>query len=147
MGRRWLIDPLRAWVYVLKEVIRTKFRPESDRSLSVRLLISPTATVPSPIKITWLMYISPHIYYLGLKKKLFVSCNPTLTSFYQKNPYPKFFSALPTQNQCKTCIKHTFLTKKIMQKFFFLPTYLPYFFSDRYTNTGNNIFFLALIYQ
>ena len=56
---------------------------------------------------------------LGLKKKLFVSCNPTLTSFYQKNPYPKVFSAL---------IKHSFLTKEIMQKkCFYRPTY-PYFF-------------------
>ena len=26
--------------------------------------------------------------YSGLKKKLFVSCNPTLISFYPKNPYP-----------------------------------------------------------
>ena len=34
---------------------------------------------------------------LGLKKKLFVSCNPTLTSFYLKKPTPKFFppSQLP----------------------------------------------------
>ena len=51
------------------------------------------------------------------KKKLFVSCNPTLTSFYsKKNPYPKVFIALPTPNQHETCIKHTFLTKKIMKK-------------------------------
>ena len=34
---------------------------------------------------------------LGLKR-LFVSCNPTLTSFYSKNPYPKVFSALSTSN-------------------------------------------------
>ena len=26
--------------------------------------------------------------YLGLKKKLFVSCNPTLTSFYSKKSLP-----------------------------------------------------------
>ena len=30
------------------------------------------------------------------KKQLFVSCNPTLTSFYSKNPYPKVFSVLRT---------------------------------------------------
>ena len=63
---------------------------------------------------------------------MFVSCNPTLTSFFiQRNPYPKVFICPPNSYQCKTCIKHTFLTKKIMQ-FFFLPTYLPYFFPDRY---------------
>ena len=49
----------------------------------------------------------------------------------QKNPYPKVFIAHPTPHQYKTCIKHTFLTKKIIH-IFFLPTYLPYFFSDRY---------------
>ena len=83
------------------------------------------------------------VYYLGLKK-LFVSCNPTLTSFYSKNPYPEVFSALPTPNQRKTCTKHTFLTKKIMHFFFtfFLPTY-PISFQ---TVTGNkHYFFLALL--
>ena len=54
-------------------------------------------------------------FYIWPKKK-FVSCNPTLTSFIQKNRNPKVFSALPTPNQRKTCIKHTFLTKEIMQK-------------------------------
>ena len=54
---------------------------------------------------------------------MFVSCNPTLTSFIQKNPYPKVFSALPTPNQRKTCIKHTFLNKKIMQKKFIYPIF------------------------
>ena len=67
---------------------------------------------------------------LGLKKKLFVSCNPTLTSFYSKISLPKVFTALQTPNQRKTCIKHTFLTKKIMQWkiFFYRPTY-PFFFT------------------
>ena len=75
----------------------------------------------------------------GLKKV--VSCNPTLTSFYSKDPYPKVFSAFPTPNQRKTYIKHTFLTNKIMQKSF-LPSY-PNFFQ---TVTGNKqYFFLGLI--
>ena len=53
-----------------------------------------------------------------------------------------FLSPMPTPNQCKTCIKHTFLTKKIMQKKK-LPTYLPYFFF--WTVTGNKQFlFLGL---
>ena len=30
--------------------------------------------------------------------------------------YSKVFSTLPTPNQPKTCIKHTFLTKKIIKK-------------------------------
>ena len=79
---------------------------------------------------------------LGLKKKMIVSCNPTLTSFYSENPYPKVFSTFPTPNQRKTCIKHTFLTKKIMQEFFFYrPTY-PIFLR---TVTGNKQFlFLGL---
>ena len=44
------------------------------------------------------------------KKKLFVSCNPTVTSFYKKKK--------PTRkkNMHKTCIKHTFFTKKIIGK-------------------------------
>ena len=50
---------------------------------------------------------------LGLKKVVcFLQPYPNL--FIQKNPYPKAFSALPTPNQRKTCIKHTFLTKIIM---------------------------------
>ena len=64
-----------------------------------------------------------------------------LKVFIQKNPYPKVFSALPTPNQRKTCIKHTFLTKKIMQKKNYRPTY-PIFFR---TVTGNKLFiFLGL---
>ena len=58
----------------------------------------------------------------GLKQSCFVSCNPTLTSFHFKKSLPKVFSPLPTPNQHKTCIKHTFLTN------FLFPTYLPYFF-------------------
>ena len=64
--------------------------------------------------------------------------------FIQKNPYPKVFSTLQTPNQRKTCIKDTFLTKKIKEKKK-LPTYLPYFF---WTVTGNKQFlFLGLIGQ
>ena len=80
------------------------------------------------------------------KKKLFVSCNPTLSSlqvFIQKIPTLKFFAAVPTPNQRKTCIKHTFLAKKIMKKMIFLLTHLPLFFR---TVTGNKQFlFLGLI--
>ena len=78
-----------------------------------------------------------------LKKKLFVSCNPTLTSFIQKNTYPKVFLPLPTPNQCKTCIKLTFLTKKKTKKKrrFYWPTYPISFL----TVTGNKQFiFLGL---
>ena len=63
---------------------------------------------------------------IGLKKS-------TLTSFYSKNPYPKVFSALPTSNQRKTCIKHTFLTQIIVQTFFYRPTY-PFFLPLQETN-------------
>ena len=73
------------------------------------------------------------------KNKLFVSCNLTLTRFIQINAYPPKNSALPTPNQHKTCIKHTFLTRKIMQKkYFYLPTY-PMFF--RPLQETNNFFF------
>ena len=82
------------------------------------------------------------IIWLRPKKKLFVSCNPTLTSFYSKKCLPLSFFHLPTPNQRKTWIKHTFLTKKIMQKFFFYrPTYPIYL----RTVTGNKQFlFLGL---
>ena len=72
------------------------------------------------------------------KKKLFVSCNPTQQVFIQKNAYPKVFSALPTPNQCNTCIKHTFLTKNNTKKKDF--TDLPTLFFFR-TVTGNKQFF------
>ena len=52
--------------------------------------------------------------YIRPEKKLFVSCNLTLTSFYSKIPTPKVFS--PNQH------------KRITHKIYFLPTYLPYFF-------------------
>ena len=63
--------------------------------------------------------------------------------FIQKNPYPKVFSTLPTPNQRKTCIKHTFLTKKDNRNIFhYRPTY-PIFFQ---TVTGNKQFlFLGLL--
>ena len=62
-----------------------------------------------------------------------------LQVFIQKNPYPKVFSALPTHNQRKTCIKHIFDLKN-SEKNFFLPTYLLYFFSDRYRKQTINFF-------
>ena len=61
--------------------------------------------------------------------------------FIQKNPHPKVFSALQTPNQRITCIKHTFLTKKIMQKNNF--TDLPTLISFRPLEEANNIIFLA----
>ena len=54
--------------------------------------------------------------YLIRPKKMSVSCNPTLTSFYLKKSPPKALSALPTPNQPKTCIKHTFFSNKKIEK-------------------------------
>ena len=79
---------------------------------------------------------------LGLIKKLFVSYNHTLIIFYFKKPYPSFFSALPTPDQRKTCIKHTFLTKKKNPPKIYiidLPTLFIF-----WTVTGNKFFFLGL---
>ena len=75
---------------------------------------------------------------------MFVSCNPTLTSLYSKKSLPKVFFHRPNSNQRKACIKHTFLTKKIMQKkdFTDLPTL---FFSDRYRK--QTIFVLGLMFS
>ena len=57
----------------------------------------------------------------------------------KKIPTRKFFSALPTPNQRKTCIKHSFLTKKIVQFLKILPTYpYPIFVG---TVTGKQTFF------
>ena len=79
---------------------------------------------------------------LGLKKSYLFPVTLPIQVFTQKNPYPKVFSALTIPSQRETCIKHTFLTKKIMQKKKKLPTYLPYFFR---TITGNKQFlFLGL---
>ena len=61
--------------------------------------------------------------------------------FIQKKSYLKVFSTLPTPNLCKTCITHTFLTKIIMQKYFF--TDLPTLFFFRPLQETNHIFFLA----
>ena len=77
---------------------------------------------------------------LGLKKKVVCFLQPYPNKFlFQKIPTLKFFSALRTPNQSKTCIKHTFLTKKIMQKniFYDLPTL---FFSDRYRKQTMSFF-------
>ena len=74
---------------------------------------------------------------LGLIKKLFVSCNHTLISFYFKKTYPSVFSALPTPDQRKTCIKHTFLTKKKNPPKYILSTYLPYLFFGPLQETNN----------
>ena len=61
-------------------------------------------------------------------------------SFYSKKSLPIFFSALPTPKQRKTCIKHTFMNKKIIQFFFYRPTYPIFFVLLQETN----IFFCRL---
>ena len=61
--------------------------------------------------------------------------------FIQKNSYLKVFFCLPTPNQRKTCIKHTFLTKKIVRKYSF--TDLPTLIIFRPLQETNN-FFLGL---
>ena len=53
---------------------------------------------------------------IGLKK-LFVSCNPTLKSFYSKRILTlNFFFRPPKSNQRKTCIKHIFDPKSHAKK-------------------------------
>ena len=70
--------------------------------------------------------------------KLFVSCNPTLTPFYSKKYiHQSFFSALPTPNQRKTCIKHIFGQKN--NAFFFI-NYQPTLLFQTYVQETNNIF-------
>ena len=74
------------------------------------------------------------------KKSCLFPVTLPLQVFIFKNPYAKVFSALPTPNQRKTCIKHTFLTKKIIQKKYILPTYpYPIFFG--WLQETNNFFF------
>ena len=69
---------------------------------------------------------------LGRKKKLLVSCNPTLTSCYSEKSLRYFFLICPPNSQShKTCIKHTFLNKFTYQKKI-VPTYLPYIFRNIY---------------
>ena len=68
------------------------------------------------------------------KKRCLFPVTLPLQVFIQKNPYPKVFSALPTPNQRKTCIKHTFLTKKYF-------TDLPTLFFFRLLQETNNFFF------
>ena len=76
-----------------------------------------------------IMYTSGLYSKIGLKKVWFVSCNPTLTSFYSKISLPQSFFCLSNSQSTKyifstrcrrgsscgcryTCIKHTFLNKK-----------------------------------
>ena len=80
--------------------------------------------------------------YLGLKKIVCFLLPYRNRFLFKKIPTLKFFSALQTSNQHKTCIKHTFLTKKIMQtNFFHQPTY-PIFFKP--LQETKNIFLLVL---
>ena len=68
--------------------------------------------------------------YIYKAQKKFVSCNLTLTSFYSKKPYRKFFSPSKLPINVNMHITHIF-DQKNNQKFIFtdLPTL---FFSDRY---------------
>ena len=60
---------------------------------------------------------------------MFISCKPTLTSFYSKNPYPRFLCTLPTSNQHKTCMNQIpkIIIIIIIPKDFYLPTYPTFF--------------------
>ena len=69
------------------------------------------------------------IFSLGQKKK-FVSCSPTLISFYSEKSLPLSFSALPCHYQPKNYPK--IIKKK-------LPIYIPFFDLQE-----TNIFFYAL---
>ena len=66
------------------------------------------------------------------KKKLFVSCNPTLTSFYSKKSLLQSFFRPPNSQSTKNMHKTHIFDQKNNEKKNLLPTYLPYFFSDRY---------------
>ena len=63
------------------------------------------------------------------------------TAMLERITQKKVFSALPTPNQRKTCIKHIFDPKNNAQKKNYWPTY-PIFFSDRYRK--QTISFLGL---
>ena len=75
---------------------------------------------------------------LGLKKE--VVCFLKKEVFTQKNPYPEVYSALPTLNYRKTCIKHPFLMTKIIVCPKNRITNLPTLFF-LWTVTGNKHFF------
>ena len=88
--------------------------------LNCKLIVHILLSLSSLRKIKHFSAFLSHFVKVKLSlQKLLVSCNPSLTSFYSKNPYPKVFSPLPTPNQRKTCIKHTFLPKRIIKKMFF----------------------------
>ena len=80
------------------------------------------------------------IYCIRPKKSCLFPVTLPLQVFIRKKPYPKVFIGYPTPNQHKTCIKHTFLTKRNNAKKFFLLTYLPYCFFGPLQET-NNFFF------
>ena len=61
--------------------------------------------------------------------KLFVSCNPTLTSFYSKKSLPLSFFCISNSKKKKKNAWNTHLKKKITHNN--LPTNLPYFISNR----------------
>ena len=77
---------------------------------------------------------------LGLKKKLFVSCYPTLTSFYSKKSLPLSFFCPPnsqsTLNMHKT---HIFDQKNYAKNIFFTDLPILFFFGP--LQETNNFFF------
>ena len=77
---------------------------------------------------------------LGLKKKLFVSCNPPLTSFYSKKSLPLSFSCPPNSQSTQNMHKTRIFDQKI---FFYWPTY-PFFFRNV---TGNKQFLFLMPYH
>ena len=101
--------------------------------------------IPSDVSITLslLKKIQPDFTWqntLGLNK-LYATCNLIQASFYTKQPLPYSFSVLPTSNQYKTCMKHTYFAKNppppppppkkkiIINKKYFFPR-----FSDHYNS-------------
>ena len=94
--------------------------------------------IVSLLNLSWLANVIS-----AIQAEMFVSCNPTLTSFYSKKSLLLSFFALPTPNQRKTCMhKIHIFDQKNNPKNIFLPTYLPYFILDRYRK--QTISFLGL---
>ena len=62
------------------------------------------------------------------KKKLFVSYNPTLTSFYLKISLPLSFVCPPNSQSTQNMRKTHIFDQKNNPKTISLPTYLPFFF-------------------
>ena len=94
-------------------------------SASCPLLRPGLPSTTSHLRTSWsiVVVLERNIQKIALWSKN-LSCNPTLTGFYSKQIHT-LFSPLPTPNQHKIFIKHTFFEKKNPKDF--LPTYLPFF--------------------